>query len=151
MCKLTIKKVYKYDLLSLVPYIILRWKVFATEQNRGICGEFYLEDLTAEHYSLSWGTEVIGIARVIDRGYTLELGRIAIKKSYRSQGYGQKLVNLLISEIESPNSTRSLSLFTNRELVTFYQKLGFVEQEEVYFDESPIIKMVKRKNDMKLV
>ena len=58
----------------------------------------------------------------------------------------KKLVNLLISEIENINSTRSISLFAERELVKFYQKLGFIEQEEVYFNDIPNVKMVKRKN-----
>jgi ElaA protein len=118
--------------------------VFAKEYKRGIFGEFFLEDFKGKHYIFLLGNKVIGVARTIDRGNTIELGRIAIRKEYRNQGYGKKFVNLLIDEVRNTETIKSISLVAaEQNLTKFYQRLGFVENGEVYFDNIIYIKMVR--------
>ena len=142
---LTIKQVRIYDFWLLISYWGIRWKVYIRECKRKITDEFIFSDITANHYILLKGKQGIGIARVICKEGTAELGRIAIVKEYRNHGYGTELINQMITKIENSNKAKIISLFaTEGALITFYKKFGFIEYDKFYFNDIPHINMVKR-------
>ena len=71
------------------------------------------------------------------------MGRIAVLKKYRKQGYGRQICNKLI-EIAKENEVEKIILHAQCYAIDFYKKLGFREYGEV-FEEAGISHIEMRK------
>ncbi|AVP88137.1 Putative N-acetyltransferase GCN5 [Candidatus Phycorickettsia trachydisci] len=139
VCKLNL-----YNFWLFIPYLLARYKVFVREDGRLLFTEFDLQDFTSSHYVLLHQGHVIGTARVIYQANVAQIGRIAVIKKYRNQGYGKLLMRQLISMIQETHKTQTVSLLAlEPNLVSFYMKLGFKEDGIVYLEQLPFIKMSK--------
>ncbi len=141
-----LKRVKVYNLSYLITYLIIRCKVYIGEYQRKITEEFSIIDIKANHYVFMKERRVIGLARILyyqDR-VVAELGRVTIVKEYRNQGYGEEMMRQIISKVYSSQKAEIIRLFlANKNLATFYQKFGFFENSEAYFNDVPYISMIK--------
>lgn len=140
----SIKEIKIYNLQSLIPYLMIRYKIYIGEFRRKVIGEFSIKDVGAKHYIFIKQKQVIGIARIIYRENVAELGRVAILKEYRNQGHGSKLIKQIIDYIKANSHVSIISLYTeDQRLIAFYKQFGFAEKEEVYFNNMPYMNMIK--------
>jgi ribosomal protein S18 acetylase RimI-like enzyme len=105
-----------------------RWLVLRAplEMARGTEKDKY--DTRAFHLVAIYNNQVIGSARL--RKLSPELGSIAyvaVITEFQSQGIGTKLINKLIENAQEQKLKR-LRLMTRVEALSFYKRLGFVEQ-----------------------
>ena len=137
----TLKRVRPYNLFAVTQYLQIRYKVFINELGRHI-GDFNTDDLIGRHYILK-SRHAIGTVRIIyKKNYIAEIGRLAILKKYRNQGYGTLIINQAMELVKANNQVNLIRLFTESEKIGFYKKFGFIENGEVFFDDIPHIDMV---------
>ena len=139
-----VQRIEKYSIRLLIKYLWIRYKVYVGEYQRPIIKEFNIVDITAEHYILLLQQRVIGTVRIIYKANIAEIGRVAILEKYRNKGYGSELIRQIISMIKNSRKANLISLYTDNDKVNFYEKFGFVENGEVFFDNMPYINMVAK-------
>lgn len=114
----------------LVEIFSERIKVFVVEQN---CP--YLEvdeyDLEALHI-LEYRDGLRGYCRIVEGEDSVSIGRVMVKKEYRSLGLGRNLVEKALEEIENKFSGKTIRISAQTYLVDFYRSFGFVEDSEPY-------------------
>jgi ribosomal protein S18 acetylase RimI-like enzyme len=75
-------------------------------------------------YSVYDGKKLIGMGRLVEDGVMCMLYDIVVHKKYQGQGIGKLIVNKLIEQTKGKKYC-SISLFTDKDKVKFYEKLGF--------------------------
>jgi len=136
-----LKQVKPYNLFAITQYLQIRYKVFINELGRHI-SDFGIDDLIGRHYILK-SRHAIGTVRIIyKKNHIAEIGRVAILKKYRNQGYGTLIINQAMELVKANNQVNVIRLFTESEKIGFYKKFGFIENGEVFFDDIPYIDMV---------
>jgi|GEM_PF-1496922 len=142
-----LKQIRFYNFWLLIKYILVRYKIFVLEDLRPISSEFYVEEIKANHYILFTENKLIGIGRIIYEENIAYLGRIAILKEYRHQGYGTIVTNLLIDIAKARDEITVISLFANDKKISFYKKFGFTEtQNKMVLNNITYVNMVIYKN-----
>lgn len=122
---------------------MIREKVFVEEQGFEI--EFDDLDESSLHLEIYEDEKPVGCARM----YTFDkktyiLGRIAVLKEYRGQHYGAKIVQLLEMKAKKLGAV-DLELSAQKQTYHFYEKLGYQQVGEIYYDEyCPHVKMIKK-------
>lgn len=121
----------------------IRVEVFVQEQGVSLDMELDEFDKDAKHLLLYKDNIPIACGRIIIQEKQAIMGRIAVLKKYRKQGYGRQICNKLI-EIAKENEIEKIVLHSQYYAMDFYKKLGFKEYGEV-FEEAGInhIKMEK--------
>lgn len=119
----------------------VRVRVFMEEQ--GFKNEFDEIDKRAHHVTIYQEDEVIGCARTFIEGNPKEIhiGRIAILKPYRNQGWGRKLVEACESQYKNADFVLSAQC----RIQGFYESMGYEVRGNIYMDEMvPHIEMIKK-------
>lgn len=121
----------------------IREAVFINEQ--GFQNEFDEIDARAVHVVLY----LDGVAAATGRAFQKEktstwlLGRIAVRKEFRGQKLGLKVVNALEAEAKKAGAATA-ELSAQLQAKGFYEKAGYTAQGGVYKDEHcPHVKMTK--------
>lgn len=112
----------------------LRKKVFVDEQNIDINIEQDEKDQEAYHLVLIDQDFTIGVGRILLNGDVGILGRIAIDKSFRGQGYGELLLLKLIDRAKNEFGMKSIEIHAQKDVIDFYEKFGFVEVGKRYIE-----------------
>lgn len=122
----------------------IRVEVFVNEQKVPIDMELDEDDKNATHILIYKDDVAIGCGRLVFHDDYVKMGRVAIRKSERLKGYGQKLCLELINLCKQ-KKCKQILIHAQCNAIKFYKKLGFEELGEV-FDEAGIdhIKMVKK-------
>jgi ElaA protein len=102
----------------------LRAEVFVLEQRVPIAIELDEFDGAALHAVARAGGELIGTARLVIRGETGKIGRMAVRQSHRRRGAGRRLVEFLVA-LARRRGVERLTLHAQVQAVPFYQKMGF--------------------------
>ena len=130
-----------YDLYA------LRTEVFVVEQN---CPyqEVDQKDRSAIHLlGYSAKGELALVARVLPPGISykeLSFGRVAVKMTYRSKGYGHQLNKKLIEFISSRFPENAIRISAQSHLKGFYESHGFKKVSEEYDEDGiPHIEMLR--------
>lgn len=111
----------------------VRIKVFVEEQ--GFEEEFDTIDNRAHHALLTIGTEPIGTGRVfIENGTVWHIGRLAVKKEYRGQGKGAKILAFLEDIARREGATETI-LGAQCRAQEFYVAQGYQPYGEVFYEE----------------
>jgi len=111
----------------------VRRQVFIEEQNVPEELEWDKFDETAIHCLATIDGNAVGTGRLMSNG---QLGRMAVLKTFRHQGIGSKLLELLINE-HRKISDKPIIIHAQTHAVNFYQKFGFVIKGDE-FDEAGI-------------
>ena len=114
----------------------IRLEVFVYEQEVPEDMEWDELDQDALHAIVKKENQVIGTARLIIDGQEAKIGRMAIKKEYREQGVGQKLLSTLIQTAKEKGAQECI-LHAQTHAIAFYAKAAF-EPNGPIFDEAGI-------------
>jgi predicted GNAT family N-acyltransferase len=114
----------------------IRHEVFVNEQKVPEELEWDELDQDALHAIVKKENQVIGTARLIIDGQEAKIGRMAIKKEYREQGVGQKLLSTLIQTAKEKGAQECI-LHAQTHAIAFYAKAAF-EPNGPIFDEAGI-------------
>lgn len=75
-------------------------------------------------YSVWDGKRLIGMGRLVEDGIMCMLYDIVVHKNYQGEGIGKIIVNKLVEQTKNKKYC-SIALFTDKDKVKFYKKLGF--------------------------
>ncbi len=125
------------------PARAIRKLVF--EQEQGFHDEFDEIDDIAFHLVVETGGKPVACGRIFPAGEpgTYKLGRLAVLKEYRGGGIGALAVASLERKAKELGAER-IALSAQCRVRGFYEKLGYVAEGDVYYEEyCPHIKMTK--------
>ena len=141
------KQIETYEELDEV--LKLREIVFCKEQKVPLDEEIdeydIIDDSKVLHFGIYVDDKLVGCSRVLIKEDYFKLGRVAILKSERKNGYGFKMLNCIMAKI-GPNNNWLLSAQSNA--TKFYNLLGFQEFGDTYMDANiKHIDMKREKNE----
>jgi predicted GNAT family N-acyltransferase len=125
----------------------IRKRVFVREQ--GVPAEIELDhdDQRALHFLAYVGGRAVGTARVIVRPDRAKIGRMAVLKTYRHKGIGQKLLRRAVSTAKR-RAAREIYLHAQVAVIGFYEAEGFRCSGKVFAEGGiPHRKMVLNMQD----
>ena len=114
----------------------IRVRVFVREQKVPEEIELDRDDERAAHFLAFSGENAVGTARVVMRGKSAKIGRMAVLKSYRRRGVGKKLLKCAVAVARKQNA-QNIYLHAQVPVITFYETMGFRCAGPV-FDEAGI-------------
>ena len=112
----------------------IRQEVFVSEQGFEI--EFDDIDNNSMHMMLYSDNDAVGCCRFFPGEIPGEyiIGRIAVRKAYRGQSMGKRIVEMAIQHIKNKGASK-VSLSAQVQAKDFYEGLGFRAKGDVYLDE----------------
>jgi len=127
----------------------IRMRVFVREQRVPAEIELDDDDRRAIHFLALAGNKAVGTARVVMHGHRAKIGRMAVLKSYRGRGVGEKLLRRAIAKAKQLGA-RAIYLHAQVPVIGFYEKLAFCAVGPV-FEEAGIAhrKMILRKKTLR--
>ena len=102
----------------------IRFRVFVREQKVPQSIEMDRDDERAIHLLALLSDNVVGAARVVIRGRSAKIGRMAVLKSYRKRGVGRKLLQRSVA-IAKRRSAKHIYLHAQVPVIGFYEAMGF--------------------------
>ncbi len=111
----------------------LRREVFVDEQHVPEELETDEDDRVAFHVLMLRDEEAVATLRMLPHGESIKIGRVAVKKGYRNRGLGTRLMKLAI-EHAARGEFHDAILDAQIESIPFYERLGFVEEGDVFMD-----------------
>lgn len=142
----TYSELTKEDLYDLLQ---LRSAVFVVEQEC-VYQDIDGLDSKAVHILGRLNGKLCAYTRVFKAGDYFEypsIGRVAVSKGERKNGYGKQIMLATIAFIETQWKEKQIALSAQVYLTKFYRELGFFEQGEEYLeDDIPHIKMIRKSN-----
>jgi ElaA protein len=129
----TFEELSKDELYALAK---LRQQVFIIEQN-SIYADLDDYDQTAIHYldfDPAGKLTVYARYRKGDVPNEVKIERVVLDKSVRGKGQGKRLMNIMLTDINSNFPETRIVLSSQLDVCTFYRSLGFTTQGESYDD-----------------
>jgi predicted GNAT family N-acyltransferase len=122
----------------------IRTRVFMEEQQVSAADEWDGLDESATHFIVELESgDAVGCARLLTelliteqdaQAQVFHIGRVAILKSFRSQGFGLALMRFIIQHCQQLAPTNPIYLHAQCERQAFYEILGFVARGAVFMD-----------------
>lgn len=112
----------------------LRRRVFIEEQNVPEADEMDDLDATAIHILAHEDGQPLGTARLILKGDTGKIGRVAVLAQARGRGLGAALMRAALEALRARPGIRRAALSSQTHAIGFYEKLGFAAYGPVYDD-----------------
>ena len=122
----------------------VRRAVFIEEQAIPEAEEWDAEDATCLHLLAEDDTGPMGCARLIARGSTAKIGRVAVMPRARGTGLGRRIMEAALQEARAEGFTEA-RLEAQVGVIGFYERLGFVAEGAEYDDGSGILHRVMRR------
>lgn len=113
--------------------IPLRRSIFIKEQLVPEELEWDNLDSKATHILLLLNNALIGCARFILIDRVMCLGRMAVIKTKRKQGFGSKLIYEII-QIAKNKNIKEIKISSQIQAMPFYRKIGFIAEGKVFID-----------------
>ncbi|NND19383.1 MAG: GNAT family N-acetyltransferase [Silicimonas sp.] len=104
--------------------LAIRRKVFIEEQGISFDDDVDGKDPTAIHLIATDGANAVGTARLLISGEVGNIGRVAVLKESRGQGFGKALVLFALDELRRQGVSRAM-LGAQTSATGFYEALGF--------------------------
>ncbi|NND41315.1 MAG: GNAT family N-acetyltransferase [Silicimonas sp.] len=104
--------------------LAIRRKVFIEEQGISFDDDVDGKDPTAIHLIATDGANAVGTARLLISGEVGNIGRVAVLKESRGQGFGKALVLFALDELRRQGASRAM-LGAQTSATGFYEALGF--------------------------
>lgn len=102
----------------------IRMRVFVKEQAVPAEIELDRDDKRALHFLATAGGKAVGTARIVLHSHDAKIGRMAVIKSYRRKGVGNKLLRRAIAAARRLGAT-TIYLHAQVAVIGFYQRAGF--------------------------
>ncbi|ABD53240.1 GNAT family N-acetyltransferase [Jannaschia sp. CCS1] len=118
----------------------IRRAVFIEEQQIPEAEEWDAHDATCLHYLAGDGA---GTARVIAKGDTAKIGRVAVTQAHRGTGLGAKIMQALMADARI-RGFKTAELEAQVYAIPFYARLGFIAEGPEYDDGSGILHRLMR-------
>ena len=112
----------------------IRHQVFVVEQNVSEEEEWDGLDGEAIHFLAHLDGNPVGTARILLRGDTGKIGRVAVLPAARGTGLGAGLIRAALEELATIDGIRQAKLGAQTHAIGFYEKLGFTAYGPVYDD-----------------
>jgi predicted GNAT family N-acyltransferase len=122
----------------------VRRAVFIEEQGIPEAEEWDEEDDTCLHLLAEDEMGPLGCARLLARGATAKIGRVAVMPRARGTGLGRRIMEAALHEARKAGFTEAL-LESQVAVIGFYETLGFVAEGPEYDDGSGILHRVMRR------
>lgn len=130
-----------YDLLQ------LRSEVFVVEQDC-VYQDIDGKDQEALHILGKKNNKIVAYTRCFEPGYYFEeaaIGRVVVKDSERSFGYGHVIMEASQEAISTVYNTKEIKLSAQQYLVKFYESHGYQQIGEGYLEDGiPHIAMLRK-------
>lgn len=120
----------------------VRRAVFIDEQQIPEAEEWDAHDATCLHYLAGDGA---GTARLIARGDSAKIGRVAVILAHRGTGLGARIMEALMQDARN-RGFKTAELESQVHAIPFYTRLGFVAEGPEYDDGSGILHRQMRAN-----
>ncbi|NNL73504.1 MAG: GNAT family N-acetyltransferase [Silicimonas sp.] len=104
--------------------LAIRRKVFIEEQGISFDDDVDGKDPTAIHLIATDRANAVGTARLLISGEVGNIGRVAVLKESRGQGFGKALVLFALDELRRQGASRAM-LGAQTSATGFYEVLGF--------------------------
>lgn len=111
----------------------LRYDTFVVERGVPEEIEFDGKDSRFLHFTLWENGEVVACLRANENGKLLHMGRFAVKKELRKNGYGKNLMEELLKYAKE-NDYLGVELSAVETAVGFYKKQGFITIGDYYLE-----------------
>ena len=118
---------------DLIKVMSIRAIVFIEEQNCSYSIEVDGQDFCALHILGELDGEPFAAGRMRFMGDCVKFERLAIRKSYRGKGYGNKLLEFMMDTARE-KGFRKYKLHAQTQALDFYKKHGFVEKGDVFYE-----------------
>ena len=102
----------------------IRLRVFVREQHVPAEIELDRDDQRAIHFLAISNGRAVGTARLVMRGKSAKIGRMAVLKTHRCKGIGAALLKLTVAAAMRRHA-RKIYLNAQVPVIGFYEKLGF--------------------------
>ncbi len=119
---------------DLADCLAIRRTVFVEEQNVPIELERDALDATSTHLLARVDGVATGTARIVFKGDTGKIGRVAVLKDARGTGLGAALVRACLDEMKTRPGIARAVLGAQLDALGFYEKLGFTAYGDVFDD-----------------
>lgn len=96
------------------------------------------------HLSAIIQNETVGTLRLIKKGDTLKVGRVAVLKTHRKQGIGLKLMDYA-QKYACNNGFQYLELGAQLSAIPFYEKSGYEAYGPIFLDANIEHRMMKKR------
>ena len=111
----------------------IREEVFVKEQGVPVELEKDEYDEVAAHVLVMNDEKPVGCGRVYLKGDAGKMGRIAVAKEYRKQGYGRLVCEGLIEAARELGAKEAV-LGAQLTAIPFYENLGFEQEGDIFVD-----------------
>ncbi len=111
----------------------VREEVFVKEQKISREEEYDGIDDKCQHIVAYINSEPIATGRIVTKDNKHYLGRIAVIKKYRGEGYATGLIKEMISYLKQQN-VNEIYLSSQLYVKELYEKIGFKEFGDIYLD-----------------
>ncbi|WP_100373599.1 GNAT family N-acetyltransferase [Bacillus sp. FJAT-45037] len=141
----------RYDQLTtdeLYSILQLRVEVFVVEQQCPYM-ELDAKDQVALHVLGYEHDQLVAYSRLFmpqSHDDNASIGRVIVRKEFRSEGYGKELLETSIFELRRTHPIATIYIQAQHYLLSFYQSFGFKETSDVYDEDGiPHIDMMLEK------
>lgn len=112
----------------------IRKAVFVEEQGIALAEDIDGLDDMATHLIATDGGTPIGTARLLEKGSTGKIGRLAVLKPHRGKGIGAAIMRAALTELSARAHIREARLGAQIEAIAFYEALGFTPEGDPFLD-----------------
>jgi len=118
---------------EILDHFLIRKIVFIDEQYVSIEEEFDLVEKDRVMFLVYYDNKAIGAARLKLDPKKSKIERVCILKEYRNKGIGKKLIDDMIKYCHD-NNAFNIHLGAQTHAISFYEKCGFTQYGELYYD-----------------
>ena len=112
----------------------IRRAVFIVEQGISELDDLDGLDDDAIHLLAEVDDEPVGTARLLVNGHKGKIGRVSVLPDYRGRGIGTALIIKSLDVLGSQPGVTQARLGAQETAISFYLKLGFVAEGEMFMD-----------------
>ncbi len=113
--------------------LAIRARVFIDEQNVPEAEERDGKDAEAIHLIAFDQDQPVGTARLLTKGDTGKIGRVAVLKEKRGSGLGKAIMQAALDTLRAEGMTRA-KLGAQTHAIGFYEALGFAAEGPEFMD-----------------
>ncbi|MBT8413917.1 MAG: GNAT family N-acetyltransferase [Boseongicola sp.] len=108
--------------------------VFVDEQGIALAEDLDGMDDQATHLLATDNGTPIGTARVLEKGSTGKIGRLAVLKPYRGHGIGAAIMRAALDDLAARPHITEARLGAQIDAIAFYEALGFTPEGDEFLD-----------------